>query len=166
MIFRPIEERDLMTLCRWRNELGLGEWQPEEHHDISEYESWFKLGRFFNWKTKVFVLAGAKSLLGFAVIKFDGDSASLGFFVEPSSRRRGVGAQIISESINYISSLGGVRVLTADTDVENCVAIRLLEKSNFRKTKLLQNYRFHHNAYHDSYMFETHIAQHGDRYEH
>ncbi len=157
LTFRPIEERDLPDLVRWRADPDvlavfsgpLESLQAARRHymepdvepcwrfvielegrGIGEIQYWHQYpGREYEWSAGIDIFIG-----------------------EPDARDRGLGTEAVRTMLRYLFEVKRCHRVTIDPEVGNGRAIRCYEKAGFRFDGVLRHNAFEHGEYVDTYF--------------
>ncbi|NIK70861.1 MULTISPECIES: GNAT family N-acetyltransferase [unclassified Paenibacillus] len=65
---------------------------------------------------------------------------------------KGIGTELIRETVRYLIKERGARRIAMDPQAWNARALRVYEKSGFKKTKLLEKHEWHEGEYRDCWL--------------
>ncbi|ACT03812.1 GNAT family N-acetyltransferase [Paenibacillus sp. JDR-2] len=74
------------------------------------------------------------------------------FIGEPDYWNRGIGSELIRETVQYVVKERGARKIVMDPQTWNARALRVYEKCCFKKVKLLEKREWHEGQYRDCWL--------------
>ncbi|WP_336785111.1 GNAT family N-acetyltransferase [Paenibacillus sp. MMO-177] len=74
------------------------------------------------------------------------------FIGEPRYWNKGIGSELIKETVQYLIKERGARKIVMDPQAWNTRALRVYEKSGFKKVKLLEKHEWHEGEYRDCWL--------------
>ncbi|CAG9621900.1 GNAT family N-acetyltransferase [Sutcliffiella rhizosphaerae] len=76
------------------------------------------------------------------------------FIGESAYLNKGIGTQLLTSMVQYLTEKEGVGKILMDPMVTNARAVRCYEKSGFIKKQVLSNHLLHEGAYRDCWLME------------
>lgn len=76
------------------------------------------------------------------------------FIGEPSFWNRGIGTQLINETVRYLIDQKEAKKVVMDPQAWNTRALKVYEKCGFVKTKYLEKHEYHEGQYRDCWLIE------------
>jgi Acetyltransferases, including N-acetylases of ribosomal proteins len=74
------------------------------------------------------------------------------FIGEPGFWNKGIGSELIKETVRYLTGERGASKIVMDPQAWNTRALRVYEKSGFKKMKLLEKHEWHEGEYRDCWL--------------
>ncbi|WP_435165980.1 GNAT family N-acetyltransferase [Paenibacillus glycanilyticus] len=74
------------------------------------------------------------------------------FIGESRYWNKGIGTELIKETLSYLVNDRGVRKIVMDPQAWNTRALRVYEKCGFKKVKLLEKHEWHEGEYRDCWL--------------
>lgn len=153
-IIRPIEEGDLDQLYRWNTEDMRGLYQECRLESKKELQAEYEEDGFFTEDFQMLMIEVMGECSGLLYLNFRREGlVSIGIVLDGSKRRSGLGTKALSVMTKYLFDNYPVVRVEADTDVENEAAQKVLERAGYVREGRMRKYRYHHGAYHDSYLY-------------
>jgi ribosomal protein S18 acetylase RimI-like enzyme len=81
-------------------------------------------------------------LIGFAIVVKDRrDRVNIiNFVINPKFQNKGYGTYLLTDTMNRIKEMGGIRQIVLNVKVDNSIAVYLYEKFKFKIVKRIDNY--------------------------
>lgn len=74
------------------------------------------------------------------------------FIGEPGYWNKGIGSELIRETVQYLVKERGARRIVMDPQAWNTRALRVYEKNGFKKVRLLEKHEWHEGEYRDCWL--------------
>jgi aminoglycoside 6'-N-acetyltransferase len=156
--FRPIEDRDVPDLVRWRQDPEVVRFWDVAPEGLDEFrEELFGRDSIPVWKFIIEWQGRGVGEIDYHHPYADTDylwSAGIDIFIgEPAARDRGVGTEAVRTMLHYLFEVKGIHRATIDPEVGNARAIRSYEKAGFRFDGVLR----HNDLFSDGRYADTHF---------
>lgn len=153
-LIRPIEEGDLEQLYYWNTADMRGLYQECQLESMKELQAEYEVNGFFTGDFQMLMIEEAGERGGLLYLNFRREGlVTIGIVLDGSRRRAGLGTKALSAITEYLFDNYPVVRVEADTDVENEAAQKALERAGYEREGRMRKYRYHHGAYHDSYLY-------------
>ena len=158
LILRPFEDRDVPAIAAACGDPETARFIPdmpspyEEHHARAYVRATRALGRARTRVQLAIVDASDGDLLGAIDVRL-GEIGSIGYWVAPWARGRGVATCALTVLSRWAVTEGGVERLELTTHPENVASQRVAEKAGFRREGVLRAHIRFREGRRDSVMF-------------
>ncbi|NMM63047.1 GNAT family N-acetyltransferase [Clostridium sp. P21] len=151
---RTIEECDLKVIYELNSQKKRGNYQEFQFESFRKLQMQYEKDGFCSSEFQMLNVEGGEKSIGLVYLSFYRQGiARIGLVLNPDSCNKGNGKVVLDLIVKYIFDNYPIVRIEADTDVENIIAQKVLEKFGFLKEGTLRKYRYHHGTYHDSYMY-------------
>lgn len=151
---RTIEERDLELLYKWNTPDFRGDFQECQLESLKRIQTDYEEDEFCSSEFQMMMIESEGQPCGLLTLSFYREGlVKLGIVLASEKRRSGIGSKALSIITEYLFQNYPVVRIEADTDVENIASQKTLERAGFEKEGLLRKFRYHHGAYHDSFLY-------------
>lgn len=151
---RTIEEDDLKAIYNWNSQNMRGNYEEFQFESFQNLQTEYEKNGFCSSEFQMLMVEEKEKSIGLLYLNFYRDGiARIGLVLSPDSCNKGNGTTILNLIVKYIFENYPVVRIEADTDVENVAAKKTLAKVGFFNEGTLRKYRYHHGAYHDSYIY-------------
>ena len=102
-----------------------------------------------------FYLINDEEVQNYGFSEFSGKIFGMDQFIgEPSFWNRGIGTQLINETVRYLIDQKVAKKVVMDPQAWNTRALKVYEKCGFVKTKYLEKHEYHEGQFRDCWLIE------------
>lgn len=151
---RTIENSDLRVVYEFNSQNIRGNYQEFEFQSFRKLEIEYEKNGFCSSEFQMLNVEEREKSIGLLYLNFYRQGIiRIGLVLKPDNCNKGNGTVILNLIVNYIFENYPIVRIEADTDIENIMAQKVLQKVGFLKEGTLRKYRYHHGTYHDSYSY-------------
>ena len=144
-ILKKLRLKDASTLFAYRSlpEIYRHQgWYPAKLSDAEDFIRKYSIeteGKVGDWVQLGIYAEADTTLMGDCGYHVLSDSeAEIGYTIAPQYQGKGYATEIVSSLLDYLYTEAHFAKITASVDPENALSIRVLEKTGFRKDRLLK----------------------------
>ncbi|WP_026887000.1 GNAT family N-acetyltransferase [Clostridium beijerinckii] len=151
---RTIEERDLKVIYEFNSQKTCEDYQEFQFESFRKLQLEYEKDGFCSSEFQILNVEKEEQTIGSLYLSFYRQGiVRIGLVLSSDNCNKGNGTVILNLIVKYIFENYPIVRIEVDTDVENIIAQKLLQKAGFLREGTLRKYRYHHGAYHDSYIY-------------
>ena len=151
---RTIEERDLKVIYGFNSQKTRGNYQEFQFESFRKLQLEYEKDGFCSSEFQILNVEKEEQTIGLLYLSFYRQGiVRIGLVLSSDNCNKGNGAATLNLIVKYIFENYPTVRIEADTDVENIIAQKVLQKAGFLREGTLRKYRYHHGTYHDSYIY-------------
>lgn len=168
LCLRTLEEQDAHLLVKWLSDpevLQYYEGRDRVHDEELVQQSFYEQGDevtpcIIQYQMKdigylQFYVIDEEELEQYGYVDIQGKIYGMDQFIgEPSYWNRGIGTQLIEETVRYLIEHKEARKIVMDPQAWNTRALKVYERCGFRKKKYLEKHEYHEGQYRDCWLIE------------